>query len=65
MQYGSQQGMKEIFIAWVASRRYSNGAASVPAPAFNGVASRIVCHAPVIQTVKQTVQLLSKKYTET
>jgi hypothetical protein len=41
------------------------GVASVSAPAFNGVALRTVCHAPVIQTVKQTVQLLSKMYIET
>jgi hypothetical protein len=30
----------------------------------NCVASRIVHHAPVIQTVKQTVQLFRKRYTE-
>jgi hypothetical protein len=36
------------------------GTASVPAPAFNSVASKTVHHALVIQTVKQTVRLLIK-----
>jgi hypothetical protein len=40
-------------------------AISVPAPAINSNASRTVHRAPVIQTVKQIVQLLSEKYTET
>jgi hypothetical protein len=40
------------------------GASSVPAPAINGDVLRVMHHAPVIQTIKQIVQLLSKKYAE-
>jgi hypothetical protein len=40
------------------------GVISVPAPAINSDVSRIVHHALVIQTVKQNVQLLRKKYAE-
>jgi hypothetical protein len=56
--------MKEIFIAWVASHRYSACVVSVSAPAINSGVLRIVHHAPVIHTVKQIVKLLSKKYAE-
>jgi hypothetical protein len=38
---------------------------SVPAPAINSDALRAMHRAPVIQTVKQTIQLLIKKYAET
>jgi hypothetical protein len=41
------------------------GVALVPTPAFNGNALRTVHRALVNQTIKQTVQLLSKMYTET
>jgi hypothetical protein len=34
---------------------------SFPTPAINNDALKIMHHAPVIQTVKQNVQLLSKK----
>jgi hypothetical protein len=64
MRDGSQRGTKEIFIVWEASYLYSNGAILVPAPAINIDALRIVHHVSVIQTVKQTVQLLSKKCAE-
>jgi hypothetical protein len=40
------------------------GAISVPSTAINGDASRTVHRALVSQTVKKTVQLLSKKYAE-
>jgi hypothetical protein len=36
------------------------GVISVPTPAFNGIALKTVHHAPVIETVMQTVQLLRK-----
>jgi hypothetical protein len=41
------------------------GVVSIPAPTINSDASKAVHHAPVIQTVKQIVQFLSKKYEET
>jgi hypothetical protein len=48
------------FITQEASHCYSMGAVSVPPLAFISVSLRTVCHAPVIQTVKQTVQLVRK-----
>jgi hypothetical protein len=57
MRDGYQCKMKEIFIAHEVSRDYSNVRVMVPARPLECVILRIVHHAHVIQTVKQTVQL--------
>jgi hypothetical protein len=41
------------------------GVISVSASAINSDVLRTMHHAPIIQTVKQIVQLLSEKYAET
>jgi hypothetical protein len=46
---------REIFIAWGRRAGIVTGAALVHAPALNGITSRNVHRAPVIQTVKQIV----------
>jgi hypothetical protein len=57
----SWQGMKEIFIAGGGHHTATvMGAISFPALAINSDASSTVHRAPVIQVVKQTVQLPRK-----
>jgi hypothetical protein len=57
--------MKDIFIVWGRYTTTVMDVISVPAPAINIDALRAMHRAPVIQTVKQTIQLLIKKYAET
>jgi hypothetical protein len=40
-----------------------SGVISIPAPSIECVTSRTVCHALVIQTVKEIVQLIRERYT--
>jgi hypothetical protein len=56
--------VKEIFIACEASHSYSNGVILVPVHPLECVVSRIMHHAPIAQTVKQTIQLFRKRYTK-
>jgi hypothetical protein len=55
MRDGFQRGTKVIFIAWERHAATVMGVVSFTTLAINSDALRIVHHAPVIQTVKQTV----------
>jgi hypothetical protein len=57
---GSQRETKAIFIAWERHAATVLGVILFPALAINSDSSRTMCHATVIQAVKQTVQLPKK-----
>jgi hypothetical protein len=57
MRDGSQRGMKEIFIVWGHHAAIVMGVVMFPVLAINSDVLKTVHHAPVIQTVKQTIQL--------
>jgi hypothetical protein len=60
MRDSSRRGTNEIFIARRTSYCHINGCRLISSLAINSDASRTVRRAPVIQAVKQTVQLPRK-----
>jgi hypothetical protein len=60
-----QRKMKEIFIAVKHRSAIVMGIVLIPARSLVHVALKIMHHAPIVQTVKQTIQLFRERYTET
>jgi hypothetical protein len=64
MRDGYQRKMKEIFTALKRRAATVMGVILAPTRLLERAILRAVHHAPVIQTVKQTVKLFKKRYTE-